>query len=150
MVHPLLWPWSNVQNTESEKNINFTCDTKWRIREIAISNVCNTHIVQILREKNDGRFIFRGYFLSGLTNPVEISHEWVLTNFKYQEPKFYSRLFNESEKVTFESPPGCTKKDLKNKYLMLLSCMFSRGGRVIVCSVHCRVHFTLLEINFWR
>ena len=32
-------------------------------------------------------------------------------NFKYQDPKFYSILFDESEKVPFEVPPGCTKKD---------------------------------------
>ena len=34
----------------------------------------------------------------------------VLTRFKYQEPGFYARLFDEREKWLFEVPPGHTKK----------------------------------------
>ena len=29
--------------------------------------------------------------------------------FKYQEPAFYARLFDEWEKGPFDVPPGCTK-----------------------------------------
>ena len=45
-------------------------DTKRCIREIVINNGCNKQIVQILREKRDGKFIFKENFLSRLTNPV--------------------------------------------------------------------------------
>ena len=49
--------------------------------------------------------------LSTLPDPVEPSHEWVLTNFNYQEPAFFSRLFYESEKGHFEVPLGCINKN---------------------------------------
>ena len=60
------------------------------------------HIVQILREKSDGRFLFKGKFLIRPTNTVVLSHEWIKTNFKYQEPEFYSRLFDESGNGPFD------------------------------------------------
>ena len=50
---------------------------------------------QILREKCDGNFIFKENLLIILPNPVELSHEWVKTNFKYQEPEFYYVYFDE-------------------------------------------------------
>ena len=70
-------------------------DTKWHIWEIIINSVWNTQISQILREKQYGKFLFRVNFLRILINPVELSHEWDLMNFKYQEPEFYSRSFDE-------------------------------------------------------
>ena len=48
-------------------------------------NGWNKQTVQILREKCDGEFIFKGNLLCILPNTAELSHEWVLTNFKYQE-----------------------------------------------------------------
>ena len=47
-------------------------------------------------QKRDGKFIFKGDLLRRLTNPAELSHKWVLANLKYQEPEFYSILFDES------------------------------------------------------
>ena len=99
------------EKSRINQKIKFPRDTKQVIRKIAIKNGWNTRIVQIMCEKCDSTFLFKVNVLSIPPKTVEISHEWVLTNFKYQEPKFYSRLFNESEKVTFESPPGRTKKD---------------------------------------
>ena len=64
-----------------------------------------------MREKRDDQFSFRGNILSRLPNPVELSHKYVLTNFKYEELEFYSRLFDESEKGPFELPPVFTKND---------------------------------------
>ena len=46
---------------------------------------------------------------------VELSHTWVLTNFKYQETEFYSRLFDESEEGPFEVPPGLTNVGIIRK-----------------------------------
>ena len=47
--------------------------------------------------------------LSRLTNTVEISHKWVLINFKYQEPSFYDRLFDNYEEGPFDVPSGHMK-----------------------------------------
>ena len=63
-----------------------------------------------MREEHDGKFIFKVNILSRLLKPVEISHEWMLTNLKYQEPESYAKLFDESERGSFEVPPGRTKK----------------------------------------
>ena len=54
---------------------------------------------------------FKGNLLSRLTKPAELSHKWVLKIFKYQEPAFYDRLFDESEQGPFEVPPGHTNID---------------------------------------
>ena len=62
-------------------------------------------------EECGGKFHFKGNILCRISNPVELSHKWVLTNFKYQVPSFYARLFDHSEKVFFEVPPCCTKVD---------------------------------------
>ena len=61
----------------------FLAAPKRRIRKITIKNGWNTQIFQILREKCDGKFIFKRNFLIILPNYVELSHEWFLTNFKY-------------------------------------------------------------------
>ena len=84
------------------KNI-FPRDTKQRIREIAIKNGWNTHILQIWRDIPDG------IFLSRLPKHVELTHDCIKTNLNYQKPKFYSGLFDESDNGPFEVPPGCTK-----------------------------------------
>ena len=75
--------------------------TKRLKNKTTINNGWNSHIVHILCEKCDGKFIFKEKILSRLPKTVEISHEWVKTNFKYQEPEFYSRLFDDSEKGHF-------------------------------------------------
>ena len=46
--------------------------------------------------------------LSILPKHVDLSHEWVLEMFKYQEPAFHAILFDKSEEGLFEVPPGCT------------------------------------------
>ena len=79
------------------KQIKSSLDTKQCIQEIVISNVWNTHIVQILREKRDGGFIFNGNILNILTKSVRLSHDWIKTNFKYQEPEVYA-IFLMSQK----------------------------------------------------
>ena len=57
----------------------------------------------------------------------DTAHEWFKTNSKYQEPEFYSGLFDETENGPFEVPLGSIKiYDLKNDYLMLQSCVFYR------------------------
>ena len=50
-------------------------DTKGRIWKISINNGWNTQIVQILRGKCDGDFIFKVNFLSRLPKSVELSHK---------------------------------------------------------------------------
>ena len=47
--------------------------------------------------------------ISILPKPVELSHERILKIFKYQEPEFYSGLFDKSEKGPFEVPPDYMK-----------------------------------------
>ena len=56
--------------TKFNQKINFPCDTKQRVWEIAINNSWNTHIVQILHKKRDGGFIFKGNFISRIPKPV--------------------------------------------------------------------------------
>ena len=54
-------------------------------------------------------FYFRENIISRLPNPVELSHEWVLTNFNHQESAFYEILFYESKEGTFEVQSGRPK-----------------------------------------
>ena len=54
-------------------------------------------------------FLFKENLLSILPKPFELTHKWIKKNFKYQEPEFYSRLFDESENRPFEVPPGNIK-----------------------------------------
>ena len=81
------------------QKINVPCDTKQRIREIAIKM-----IVHILSEKSYGDFLFEEILLSGLPKPVKLSNRWIKKYFQYQEPKLYSRLLDDSEKRTLWSP----------------------------------------------
>ena len=62
-----------------------------------------------MSDKHDEIFLFKGKYLSRLPTPVELSHEWIKTNFNYQHPDFYSRLFDESENGPLEVPTGRTK-----------------------------------------
>ena len=64
--------------------------------QLTINNGCNKQVVHILREDHDGKFLLKGSLISSLPNPVELSHKWVFTNLKYQDPEFYTRLFDES------------------------------------------------------
>ena len=87
--------WSNLYNRPNkickikiQSNINFPRVKKWRIWIITINNFFNTNIFHISYEERDGKFIFKGKFLSRLQKNVKPSYEWVLKNFKYQDPKF--------------------------------------------------------------
>ena len=46
---------------------------------------------------HDEIFIVKGKFLSRPPKYDELSHECIKKIFKYQEPEFYSGLFDESE-----------------------------------------------------
>ena len=70
--------------------------------------------------------------LSRLPKPVELSHEWVLKNFRYQEPQFYARLFDNSEKLPFELPPGHTKNDY-NRYAPGAHKLYFLRGECCLC-----------------
>ena len=69
--------------TRINQKIKFLRDTKRRIREISINNGWNTHIVQILHEIRDGKFLFKGNLLSTLPKSVELLNEWIEKNFNY-------------------------------------------------------------------
>ena len=86
---------SLIKRSKSRFNnkINFPRDTERHIHIIAKQNVCSTQVVYIFHGERDNKFIFKVNLLSILPKPVELSHEWVLTNFKYQEPEFYAILF---------------------------------------------------------
>ena len=71
-------------------------------------------------------FVFQSKFLSILPNPVELSHKWIKTDFKYQESEFYYILFDELENRPFDVPTGHTKTYNNKKYTMLQSCTFYR------------------------
>ena len=75
--------------TRFNQKIKFPRDTKRRIQKIVINIGWNTHMVHILCEIRDGKFLFKGKFLSRLPQPVEISHNWIKKNLKYQKPEFY-------------------------------------------------------------
>ena len=66
-------------------------------------------------EESDGKFHLSRNLLSRPSNTVELSHELVLTNFKYKEPEFYARLFDESEEIPFEVTPGRTNVGIIRK-----------------------------------
>ena len=84
-----------------------------------------------------------------IPKPVELSQEWFLKILKYQEPEFYTRLFDNPDEGTFEVPTFCMEVfRIRNQYLVLLSCMFSRKARFMVCYVYYNLHFYLLVTNF--
>ena len=93
-----------MQKSELIRKIFFPREKKRHIYSTTINNSCNTQIVKIFHAECDGNFNFSVDMLSRLPNPVEISHEWLLTNFKHQEPEFYARLFDYSEEGTSEGP----------------------------------------------
>ena len=97
------------------QKIKFLHDTKHRVCTIAINNGWNNHIVQIVIEECDGNFCSSGNMLSRLPNPVGLSHDQVLTNFNDHELQFYAKLFDESEEVPFEVPPGHKKFNVTRK-----------------------------------
>ena len=74
----------------------------------------NTQIFKILREIHDETFLFKVNFLTKLSKPVELTPKWIKTDFKYQDPYFYYRLFDESENGPFEFPPVHIKTYDKN------------------------------------
>ena len=55
------------------------------------------------------KIFFSKIFFSRIPKPVGLSQEWIKKNFMYQEPEFYSRFFNKSEKIHFEVTPWRTK-----------------------------------------
>ena len=71
------------------QKIKFLRDTKPCIQQIEINNGCNTQIVHILCDILDVDFLFKVKLLSRLPKPVELTQDWIKTNFKYQEPDFY-------------------------------------------------------------
>ena len=87
-------------------------------------NGWNTQVLHILHEELDGKFIFKGNMLSRITKPVEISHEWVLKIFKYQDPAFCAILFDEPLKGTFEVPSGLIKVDVIIKSVPVASNLY--------------------------
>ena len=102
-----------------------------------------------MHEEHDDIFCFKVNILSIPLKPVELSHEWVLTNFKYHEPSFYARLFDESEEGPFEFPTGCIMfgviikpvSDAPKFYI------FSKA-RVLVFYIHFHLHISFLVENF--
>ena len=81
-----------MQNQDSIKKKSR--DTKLYILRSAIINGWNTQVVNILWEEHDGQFIFKGNLLSRPPKSGELSHNWVLKNYKYHKPKLYARLFD--------------------------------------------------------
>ena len=60
-------------------------------------------------------FPFKVNMISILLKLSELSHEWLLKNFKYQEPVFYSRLFENDEEGPFEVLLGITNVGVTQK-----------------------------------
>ena len=83
--------------------------------------------------------------ISILPKNVELSQECVLANFKYQDPEFYARLFDNSKEGPFEVHTGRIKVCvIKKEYLVLLSCMFFSKERVLECYINFHLNFSLL------
>ena len=81
-----------------------------------MNNDWKKQFFQILREIRNGNYLFTGNFLSRIPQPVELSHEWIKKNSKYQDQQFYSILFDDLENGSFEAPPGRIKtSDKKNQ-----------------------------------
>ena len=69
-------------------------------------------------------------------------------NFRYQDPEFYTIIFDESLKGHFEVSSVRTNKDDIRKSVPGDPKLYVLQGKiVIVCSVNCRVYF-LLVIKF--
>ena len=61
---------------------------------------------------------FKGNFLIRPTKPIELSHEWVKTSLKYQEPELYSIFLISQKTDPLKSPPDVQK--LKEKQISTL------------------------------
>ena len=61
-------------------------------------------------------FHFKLSMLGRLRKPVELSQNWLLSNFKYKQPDLYAIIFDQYEEVPFEVPPGHT-----NVYVVIKS-----------------------------
>ena len=107
---------SNVKNDIKSKIIS-PRDNKRRICKIEIQNGWNTQVVQVLCEDRDCRFHFKASAISRISNAIELSHGWILKKIKYQDPGFYSRLFDKSEYGLFKLPPGRAKVGVKRNKL---------------------------------
>ena len=88
-------PLIKISKTRVNKKRDFPRDKKHCIQEISINIVWNTHIVQILREIRDGKFLFRKKIISIIPKNVVLTYKRIKTNSKYQEPEFYHQLFDE-------------------------------------------------------
>ena len=85
------FPMALAKRTKSRINQNnFHMTQSDAYAKLQINNCWDTQVFQILNEERDGKFVFKVNMLSRLTKNVEISHEWVLEHFNYQEPYFYS------------------------------------------------------------
>ena len=64
---------------------------------------------------------------------------------KYQEPAFYARLFDRSEEGPFKVLP-CRMKNcvIKKRVPVDTNFIFFKKERVLVCYVHCHLHFYVL------
>ena len=104
MVQPLQMDLIKRSKSRFNEKINFSHDTKRRVYKILINNGWNTPVFHILPEECYGKFIFKVNVFSRLPTPVELSHRWVLKNFKYQEPLFYAICFDDSSKKDLLKP----------------------------------------------
>ena len=98
---------------KNQPKINSPRDTNWRMHEIVINNCCNTQLILILCEKRDGKFNFKGKFLSRLTNPVELSQEWVLKFSSIRIHSFTIDGFMRHKKYPLKSLQDVQKKEGK-------------------------------------
>ena len=69
-------------------------DTRLNIPEITIINDWNIQVIHIFHEGSSGKFIFNGNILYRILQLFELSHEWILKNFKYQEISLFDRIFD--------------------------------------------------------
>ena len=86
--------------------------------------------------------------LSRLSKPDELTHEWLLTNFKYQKPEFYARLFDQSLKGLFGVPPCHTKVGVirnpipgYNKWYVFQES----NSACVLCSLSCEFFFLMTK-----
>ena len=69
-----------------------------------------------------------------------------LTGFKYQEPYFFARIFDDPKEDTFDILTVCTKVDMIRKLVPgAPKLYFLSIGRGLVCYVHCHKPFLLVK-----
>ena len=108
-----LTPLIKCAKTRINKKIKFPHDPKRRIWEIAINNGWNTQIFPIWCEMRNVNFLFKGNLFRRIPKPAELTYKCIKKKIKYQEPEFYYRFFDDSEKGLFELPPGRTYKYIR-------------------------------------